>query len=154
MLAEDLHTMSRILPIPRTLIFRGNLRPPTPKLFLIANIPLVSDRLGASGLQIARRLLNTPKSVPHMASEQERLGTSTGKDLRVLCYQHHTEMLIRLLSEPREGVLYACREPGCLVRYDSSHDTSSTQEMQRLSNKKPRLGSGVPMMGNSCISLG
>lgn len=55
-----------------------------------------------------------------MASEQERLGTSTAKDLRVLCYQHHNEMLPRLLSEPAEGVLYACREPGCLVRYDSS----------------------------------
>ena len=55
-----------------------------------------------------------------MASEQDRLGTSTGKDLRVLCYQHHTEMLIRRLSEPPEGVLYACREPGCLVLYDIS----------------------------------
>src|SRR5260370_31513624 len=32
-------------------------------------------------------------------------------------------------------------------------DTSSTQETQRLSNKRPRLGSVVPMMGISCISL-
>jgi hypothetical protein len=55
-----------------------------------------------------------------MASEQERLGTGTGKDLRVLCYQHHTEMLLRLLSESAEGVLYACQEPSCLVCYDSS----------------------------------
>jgi hypothetical protein len=54
-----------------------------------------------------------------MASEQERLGTSTRRDLHVLCYQHHTEMLLRLLSEPAEGLLYACREPGCLVRYHS-----------------------------------
>ena len=30
-------------------------------------------------------------------------------------------MLPRLLSEPAEEVLYACQEPGCLVRYDSSH---------------------------------
>ena len=56
-----------------------------------------------------------------MASEQERLGTSTGKDLRVLCYQHHTEMLLRLLSDPSAGVVYACQEPGCLIRYDISH---------------------------------
>ncbi len=29
-------------------------------------------------------------------------------------------MLLRLLSsEPAEGLLYACREPGCLVRYHS-----------------------------------
>lgn len=43
--------------------------------------------------------------------------TCTGKDFHVLCYQHHTEMLRRLLSESTEGVLYACREPGCLVFY-------------------------------------
>lgn len=54
-----------------------------------------------------------------MASEQERLGTSTRRDLHVLCYQHHAEMLPRLLSEPAKGLLYACREPGCLVRYHS-----------------------------------
>jgi hypothetical protein len=57
--------------------------------------------------------------VPDMISERERLGTSTRKDLHVLCYQHHTEMLLRLLSEPAEG--YACQQEGCLVRYDSSH---------------------------------
>jgi hypothetical protein len=56
-----------------------------------------------------------------MASQQGRLGTSTAKDLRVLCYQHHNEMLSGPLSEPAEGVLYACREPGCLVRYDTFH---------------------------------
>jgi len=61
------------------------------------------------------------RSVPHMASEKETLGTSTRRDLHVLCYQHHTEMLLSLLSEPAEGLLYACREPGCLVRYYSLH---------------------------------
>jgi hypothetical protein len=30
-------------------------------------------------------------------------------------------MLLRLLSEPAEGMLYACREPGCLIRYNVSH---------------------------------
>jgi hypothetical protein len=62
-----------------------------------------------------------PKSVPHIRNENERLGTSTVKSLHVLCYQHHKEMLLRRLSEPAEGLHYACREPGCLVRYDRSH---------------------------------
>ncbi len=48
----------------------------------------------------------------------ERLGTSTRKDLHVLCYQHHKEMLRGLPSETEEGVRYACQEPGCLIRYD------------------------------------
>jgi len=56
-----------------------------------------------------------------MASEPERLGISTRSDLHVLCYQHHSEMLPRLLSEPAEGLLYACREPACLVRYHRLH---------------------------------
>ncbi len=29
-------------------------------------------------------------------------------------------MLLRSLNEPAETLLYACREPGCLVRYESS----------------------------------
>jgi hypothetical protein len=57
---------------------------------------------------------------PHMACEKERSGTSTRKGLRVLCYQHHIEMLLEIDGELLEAVLYACREPGCLIRYDSS----------------------------------
>jgi ribosomal protein L37AE/L43A len=29
-------------------------------------------------------------------------------------------MLLRRLREPAEGLLYACREPGCLGRYNTS----------------------------------
>ena len=29
-------------------------------------------------------------------------------------------MVLELRSEPPEGLLYACQEPGCLVRYDTS----------------------------------
>ena len=29
-------------------------------------------------------------------------------------------MLLGLVSEPAEGVLYACQEPGCLIRYDAA----------------------------------
>jgi len=35
----------------------------------------------------------------------------------VLCYQHHTEMLLGSPTGPTGGLLYACREPSCLVRY-------------------------------------
>ncbi len=70
-----------------------------------------------------------------MASEQERLGTGTGKHVHVLCFQHHTEMLANLLSESAQGVLYACREPGCPVRYDSSRgyfiDGNSVETIER-----------------------
>jgi hypothetical protein len=55
-----------------------------------------------------------------MVSERERLGTSTRKDLHVLCYQHHTGMLLRPPSESAEGMLYTCQEPGCLIRFDIS----------------------------------
>jgi|ERR1051325_956513 hypothetical protein len=55
--------------------------------------------------------------VPLIQTPFERLGTSTRKDLHVLCYQHHKKMFPSLVSEPAEGVLYACQEPGCLIRY-------------------------------------
>jgi len=38
----------------------------------------------------------------------------------VLCYEHHTEMLLKRRSEPPETFLYACREPGCFIHYHSS----------------------------------
>jgi hypothetical protein len=44
-------------------------------------------------------------------------------------------MLLEFGSEPREALLYACREPGCLIRYDSSHgyfvDTQDTITIER-----------------------
>jgi hypothetical protein len=55
-----------------------------------------------------------------MTSEQGRLGTGTGKELHVLCYQHHTEMLLRPQGEPATGWVHVCREVGCLVGYDTS----------------------------------
>ena len=48
------------------------------------------------------------------------MGTTTRKDLHVLCYEHHTEMLLKSRGDSPEGLLYACREAGCLIRYDSS----------------------------------
>ena len=70
-----------------------------------------------------------------MASEKERSGTGTGKHVHVLCFQRHTEMLANLLSESAQGVLHACREPGCPARYDSSRgyfiDGNSVENTER-----------------------
>lgn len=64
-----------------------------------------------------------------------RLGTSTKTELRVLCYQHHTEMLAKFRSEPLDELLYACREPGCLICYGSSDgyfiDTEDTRIIEQ-----------------------
>jgi len=120
MLAEDLHRMSRILPIAGTLIRRGGLRLGHLSCFLLLRY-LCCEIAGVPvGCKLRADCRNCPKSVPHMASKQERSGTNTREDLRVLCYQHHTELLLKPHSEPEEGMLYACREPGCPVRYDSS----------------------------------
>jgi hypothetical protein len=59
-------------------------------------------------------------SAPYGKLRTERLGTVTKKDLRVLCYQHHKEMLLRLPSDPAQKLVYVCKESGCLIRYNSS----------------------------------
>jgi hypothetical protein len=49
------------------------------------------------------------------------VGTGTGQNLHVLCYQHHQEMPPKLRSESTEPLLlYVCPEPGCPIRYESS----------------------------------
>ncbi len=49
----------------------------------------------------------------------------TRKEFYPLCYGHHQEMMpdqfnLHNTSDPSQTTAYACREPGCLVRYDSS----------------------------------
>lgn len=56
----------------------------------------------------------------HIASEKKGLGTGTPRDLHVLCYQHHKEMLPKARVEDGKPPLYACREAGCLVCYDAA----------------------------------
>jgi len=111
-LAEDLHTMSRILPIPRMLRRRWGLSPSTPKLFLIAKIPLLPDPWGASGLSNCTMIpeITTLSFVPHMASEQESWVPVREETFTYFVTKHHTKMLLRLLSEPAEGL--AVRLPG------------------------------------------
>lgn len=48
------------------------------------------------------------------------MGTGTPKDLHVLCYQHHSQMVPKPSVGAKEPASYACREAGCLVRYDAS----------------------------------
>ena len=46
------------------------------------------------------------------------MGFATRGGLHVLCYQHHTELSSESHEESTEPVVYACPEPGCLVRYE------------------------------------
>lgn len=59
------------------------------------------------------------KVQPETATKMGRQGTSTRKDLHVLCYEHHAEMLLEYRSKPAETFVYACREPGCFIHYQS-----------------------------------
>ncbi len=63
------------------------------------------------------------------------------KGLRVLCYEHHTEMLLDCRSEPTETFLYACREPGCFIRYYSSQ--GYFMEPQNGDRSEPESKPGV-----------
>ena len=56
----------------------------------------------------------------HIASEKKGLGTGTPRDLHVLCYQHHREMLPKLQVETGKPPVYVCQEDGCLVCYEAS----------------------------------
>jgi hypothetical protein len=62
-----------------------------------------------------------PKSVPLHGKRAERLGSNMRKDLHVLCYEHHAEMLLEYRNDPAETSLYAyaCRESACFIRYSS-----------------------------------
>jgi hypothetical protein len=50
----------------------------------------------------------------------ERWGTRTHENLGVLCFQHHTGMVLKPSSTSSETSLYACPVPGCLILYDAS----------------------------------
>jgi hypothetical protein len=61
-----------------------------------------------------------PTSVSAHGNLDREWGTSTQKDLHVLCYQHHSEMGLLANGEAAGTQQYGCREPGCLIRYNSS----------------------------------
>jgi len=74
------------------------------------------------GVPVGRKLLTSAwggraKVQPETATKMGRQGTSTRKDLHVLCYEHHAEMLLEYRSKPAETFVYACREPGCFIHY-------------------------------------
>jgi hypothetical protein len=80
--------------------------------------------------------------VPRIASQNERLGTSTAETLYVLCYQHHTGMRLSSPTVPVAELVYACLEPSCLVRYTAldgySLDTKDAKTIEE--EKPPRVG--------------
>jgi hypothetical protein len=84
-----------------------------------------------------------------MGKGEERVGIDTRKDLRVLCYQHHTEMSAKHGGELEETVLYACQEPGCVIRYDSSGYLMETEDAKTIEQEiMPRVScptDGHPM---------
>jgi hypothetical protein len=54
----------------------------------------------------------------------KRRRLQTGKDINVLCYEHHIEMnlsriLLKIGRKSGQTAAYVCKEPGCSVRYNS-----------------------------------
>jgi hypothetical protein len=78
---------------------------------------------------------------PETASKMERQGTDTRKELHVLCYEHHSEMLPKFQSESAETPLYACREPGCFIHYDNSQ--GYFVETQHAATIEPEIKPGI-----------
>lgn len=78
---------------------------------------------------------------PETVTKKGRQGTSTSKNLRILCYEHHTKMLLERGSEPAETFLYACRELGCFIHYSSSQGYFI--EPQNGDSSEPEIKPGV-----------
>lgn len=111
----------RALPSPETWARRGNPWTEAAKCIFINNSRgtevsenrwTASCSAGSSGLLVV--------FPTHIASEKKGLGTGTSRDLHVLCYQHHKEMVPKLRAETSEQPLYACQEADCLVCYDAT----------------------------------
>jgi hypothetical protein len=55
-----------------------------------------------------------------------RVGMHQEKNLKVLCFEHHTEMrrsqaLLKIDAKVEELPAYVCEEPDCFVRYSADH---------------------------------
>jgi hypothetical protein len=94
-----------------------------------------------SGQKIAPMYLGWKGQSPTGNGKHEGKGTSTRKDLRVLCYEHHAEMLLEFRGEPAESFLYACREPGCFIHYYSSQGYFI--ELQNGARSESEIAPGV-----------
>src|SRR6266849_6297113 len=91
-------------------------------MFLMRKIRLPTCREGTGGQKTAPMPRGGRAEVqPETVTKKGRQSTSTSKNLRILCYEHHTEMLLKRRSESAETFLYAaCREPSCFIHYSSS----------------------------------
>jgi len=111
-------------------------------VFIIGKIRLLT----CAGVPVGQKLLSSPrhgraKVQPETATKKGRQGTSTRKDLHVLCYEHHTEMLLECRSEPAETFLSACREPSCFIHYHSPQGYFI--EPQNGDRSEPEIKPGV-----------
>lgn len=99
----------------------GRKIPGQPRLSAFSSITPVEPRcLRIRGLQVAFTASGLLAVFPaHIASQKKGQGTGTPRDLHVLCYQHHREMLTRGQSGTGTPAVYVCKEPGCLVCYDA-----------------------------------
>jgi hypothetical protein len=64
----------------------------------------------------------------------------TRKEFHPLCYEHHHEMMpnqfdLQNTSDPPQTTAYACREPGCLVRYDSPRGYFIVQDGNKIAEE-------------------
>lgn len=72
-------------------------------------------------MQVAPKAVRVLGVFPaNLAKYKEGMGTGTPRDLHVLCYQHHRQMVPKPSVGAGEPAFYACRETDCLVRYDAS----------------------------------
>jgi hypothetical protein len=69
------------------------------------------------GQRIAPIALRWKGQSPTGNSNQEGKVGYQSRNLHVLCYAHHIEMLLECRSERAETFVYACREPGCFIHY-------------------------------------
>ena len=65
------------------------------------------------------------------------------EDLRVLCYEHHTAMLLDCRSKYVGTFLYACQEPGCFIRYYSSQGYFIEPQDQDGDRSEPEIKPSV-----------
>jgi hypothetical protein len=64
----------------------------------------------------------------------------TRKEFHPLCYEHHHEMMpnqfnLQNPSDPPQTTAYACREPDCLVRYDSPRGYFIVQDGNKIAEE-------------------
>jgi len=113
-------------------------------------IRLLIGRGGTSGPKTAPMALGWKAKSTGNSNQDGKQGTSTRKDLHVLCYEHHTE-ISRVPERAYRDVLYACGSPVVSFTNYSSQGYFIEPQMgqERAGNQ---LASIVRRMGALCTS--